>query len=448
MPRPTSPGDRATKLTARSHTLVFYTMKNRNLLKKVIFVAVLLLIVFSLLAPAIFSQAPRQEKLLNGLKVLMLSDARADKVSVRLRVHSGAAFDPQGKEGVMLLLAQSTFPNEASREFFIEDLGGGLQIATEYDFIEIAASSNPEGLLTMLETLSTAVSNPPIDKETTAAVKAVVLEQLAEQEKDPSYVADQAVIKRLFGTFPYGRPIMGTPASLEKIGFADLIEARQKFMTADNATIVVTGNFDRALTYRAIRRYFGGWSKSDRLIPPTFRQPDPPVADVLTLISPDPESARVRIALRGVARNDEDFAASMVFTEVLRQRLSSRLGPDDADDVDVRNDAFALPGVIIIGYTLGPPHEKANQTATISKALSDVVTEAEFTSAKAAVKTAWSAKDRISFWLDADTYNFASLDADSKAADAVTFADVKAYAEKVKTQPIATVLLDTPPPTS
>ena len=82
--------------------------------------------------PVVIAQSgpPKQEKLLNGLKVLMWNDAKADSVSVRVRVHSGSAFDPQGKEGVMQLLADSLFPNEAAREFFEEDLGGSLEVVT------------------------------------------------------------------------------------------------------------------------------------------------------------------------------------------------------------------------------------------------------------------------------------------------------------------------------
>jgi predicted Zn-dependent peptidase len=64
------------------------------------------------------SSAPRQEKLLNGLKLLMWNEPAADKVSVKIRIHSGAAFDTLNKEGTMALLADVLFPNESVREFF------------------------------------------------------------------------------------------------------------------------------------------------------------------------------------------------------------------------------------------------------------------------------------------------------------------------------------------
>ncbi len=79
----------------------------------------------TLIACSVFAQKPgntipRQEKLLNGLKVLIWNIPSAEKVSVKVRVHSGSAFDPQEREGVVRLLSDSIFPNQAAREFFAE----------------------------------------------------------------------------------------------------------------------------------------------------------------------------------------------------------------------------------------------------------------------------------------------------------------------------------------
>ena len=54
-------------------------MKNKNLFQKIVLFALVIAVLIALVAPAIFSQslpAPKQEKLLNGLKVLMWSDPR------------------------------------------------------------------------------------------------------------------------------------------------------------------------------------------------------------------------------------------------------------------------------------------------------------------------------------------------------------------------------------
>jgi predicted Zn-dependent peptidase len=416
---------------------------------RTVFVAFFALTSFQVAVTGLAAQSmpsPKQEKLLNGLKVLMWSDPKADKVSVKLRIHSGSAFDPQGREGVMKLLSDNLFPNDAANDFFTEDLGGSLEIRTTYDYIQINASAKPESFLTMMETIATAVANPAIDKETTARLRAALLEKVSKAQDDPAYVADRAVAARLFGTFPYGRPIWGTPDSVQKIEYADLLDARRRFLTADNATIAITGNFDRALALKALRRYFGGWQKSDRRVPSTFRQPDEPSPAVLDVPSPKPGVAEIRYALRGVSRSGKDLGASLIFAQIMQERLRTRVPAGHTGDLFVRNEYRTLPGIIVIGFSSSNniQGDKIEANALVGKAISGPISEAEFAAAKAAARSSWSAKEPAYFWLDSDTYQIADPNADASVIDNVSIADVNSYAGRLHTLPIVTVLVNTP----
>jgi len=220
--------------------------------------------------------APRESKLLNGMRLLVWNDKNTDKVTVKIRVHSGSAFDPLGKEGVMQMLSDILFPADSTREFFTDDLNGSFEIVTNYDYIQITTSGDADKFLTILETLAPGVTNPQINKETTENVRAALAARVRELEKNPTYIADRAVAKRLLGNFPYGRPQLGSSESLAKIDFADLLTAKDRFFTADNATVTVSGNVNPDLALRAAKRLFGGWLKSDRKVPSTFAQPEAP----------------------------------------------------------------------------------------------------------------------------------------------------------------------------
>lgn len=401
-------------------------------------------------APATLAQSPRepyQEKLLNGLKILMWPDAKADKVTLTVRVHSGAAFDPQGREGLMQMLSDNIFPSEAARDFFAEDLGGGLEVKINYDYIEIKAWSKPEGFLTMLETVSAAVSNPAIDKETTARLRTALLTSLKTLEADPAYVADRAVARRLLGTFPYGRPIQGTQDSLQKIEFADLLDAKKRFLTADNATIAISGNFDRSLGMRALRRYFGAWLKSDKTVPPTFRQPDAPPVGLQTIPSPRADRSAIRFGFRGVARNDKDFASAEVFAMILETRLKARVPAAYAASVFVRNEEHVLPGLIAIGFSadkgsVGQGNGKIEANDLIMKALADPITESEFTAAKTMFAGVRSHSDPVTIWIDAQTFGIADVNAQSRIAEKLSVSDVRTFAENIARSPVVSVLVN------
>lgn len=412
-------------------------MKVPFLLQKIAACAV----VFSA-AVAAFGQtarAPRQERLLNGMKLLIWNDLAAQNVTVKVRIHAGAAFDPQGREGVMTLLADSFFPNEGTREFYREDLGGSLDVTVNYDYIQINASSKPDQFLTMIESVAGAVAAPSIDKETTPKLVAKRLEKLKELEKDPSYVASLAAARQLLGTFPYGRPEMGSQESVSKINFADLLDAKGRFLGADNATVAISGNVDPALAFRAARRYFGAWLKSDKIVPPTFKQPDAPDTKLVTISSESGSGTTVRYAFRGVARSDRLYPASRILTSILESRLKESLVGLNATRASVTNRANVLPGTVIIGLDLNGPEPAPGNAVTLI--LSRPVTAAEFAAAKAAALEERKKFAADEFWLDADTYRQANAAEEQKAFEGVTLADVQLVADSFAKNPIVAVAL-------
>ncbi len=391
--------------------------------------------------------APRQEKLLNELNFLIWNVPNAEKVTVKLRIHRGAAFDPQGKEGTMALLANILFPNVASREFFEEDLGGSLNITTHYDYIQIDATANSDKVLDVLQTLAIAVTNPQIDKETTAEVRQEQIEKVKKLESDPAYIADQAIAKRLFGTFPYGRAKAGTVESLQQIDFADLIFARNRFLTSDNATVAVIGNVRPNLISQAARRYFGGWVKSDGKIPATFRLPDAPEKNIQVIEAARENTSELRFAFRGLARNDKNYYAAEVLEKILEKRMQKR----ERGNVSVSANSYILPGFMIFQmseWNLGTLKKSENQialpadlTKKIANLLNEPITAEEFSTAKNEVLRRFTTDALSDFWLDVHTYKLSSFNNDYQSAQNVKLEDVKSVTEKFKTEPVASVLL-------
>lgn len=396
---------------------------------------------------------PRQEKLLNGLKLLVWNEPTAEKLTVKLRLHSGSAFDPLGKEGTMALLADHLFPNESQREFFAEDLGGSLEVVSNFDYLQINATGNSEQFLTIMETLAAAVTNPQINKEITTKIVAARLEKVRELEKNPSYVADQAVAKRLFGDFPYGRAQTGTSQSLTKIDFADLLFARQRFLTADNATLSISGNIKPDLAFRAVRRLFGAWEKADKKVPATFRQPDAPDAKTLTIEMPNAGKFYSRAAQMAVGRNDNDFFATQILTKIRQQQLC-------LNDESERGASKLEPHLLRSVYSISQNKEYANKIEDLptysgpcslvllkdGKMFYPKIEQNDFDRAKAKVISELQQKisvnlDSVDLWLDVDTYKLVSVKDELQKANNVTLADVRRVAENLQKQPLVHVII-------
>lgn len=384
--------------------------------------------------------APQEEKLLNGLKLLTFRQKGADKLNIKLRLHSGSAFDPQDKEGVMALFADILFPNqEQVREYFTDELGGSFEIVSNYDYIQINATGANDKLLPILETLAQAMTQTQIDKETTPKVKTARLAKIKEWESDPSYVANLAVRKQLLGSFPYGRPQSGTTASLTKIDFADLLFARDRFLLADNATLIVSGDFRQDLVNRAVRRYFGNWRKSEKIAPSTFAMAEQPKEFFLAVNSPTENSTELRYAMRGLARKDKDFYASKILSDVYFNRLKEKVPTANRNSVSVEYDEHILPGIIIYGVSGLNAEENKNLMMDI---LSKPVTTEEFTRSKTPISGKYIVGNQADLWLDSDTYKLGSPSDEAKKVNAVTLEDVNRVAGQLKTQPLVSVVVD------
>jgi len=392
--------------------------------------------------------APRQEKLLNNLKLLIWTEPAAEKVTVKLRIHSGSAFDLQNKEGTMALLADSLFPTETSKEFFREDLGGSLDVVSNYDYIQINAAGNPDQVLAVLETLAGAVTKPLIDRETTAKVRAARIEKVKELEKNPSHVADQAVARRLFGNFPYGRSADGTAESLARIDFADLLLAKQRFLTADNATLAVSGNVKSDFVFKAVRQLFGGWEKSDRKIPATFAQPDAPDTKEVSIETPNAENGLWRSAIMVAARNDKDFYATKVLTEIWQNQFCFN---DESKYGKSSFEPHLLRGIYVVSKNVlinEPPSPDRNPCSLMhmkdGKLVYPPISQSNFEQAKSKIIADLNQKtlsiiDSADLWLDIDTYRLVSVKDEMQKANNITLADVRRVAENLQKQPFVIV---------
>src|SRR5947209_4057598 len=171
---------------------------------------------------------PERETLLNGLRILYWQQPGNSNVLLKLRVHSGAAFDLAGKAGMMALFGDALFPDPATREYVTDELGGKLEVTTTYDSIDVTLSGKASALERMIDLLRGAVLSTQLDADTIAKLRQA---RIARLSKSPSAAekADDAIANRLFGSFPYAHPAEGTAATLAKVDRGDMLLARERF---------------------------------------------------------------------------------------------------------------------------------------------------------------------------------------------------------------------------
>src|SRR5688572_1204572 len=216
-------------------------------------IAFLLLAAFLLTAAPAAAQLPQQperDQMLNGLRMLLWHRPGEADVFLSLRIHSGAAFDIEGKAGEMAVLGDILFPDPTTREYFTNEMAGRLDVDTDHDSITITMRGRADQFERIIEILRTALVTTQITPENVARIREGRIKIARDTNVSPSQWADRAIAARLFGDFPYGRPHSGTAESLGRIERADVLWAQERFLNSNNATLVVSGGVPKIRAMR------------------------------------------------------------------------------------------------------------------------------------------------------------------------------------------------------
>jgi len=381
---------------------------------------------------------PEHARLLNGLRVLIWARPGDQDVLLKLRVHSGGAFDLAGKGGSMALLGDILFPDPTAREYFTE-MQGRLNVTTDYDSLTITMQGRAHEFEKIVEILRTALVTTQLTPENLAKVRDGRIKVLKETAISPTLLADRAIAARLFGDFPYGRPAGGSVESLERIERPDLMLARDRFLSPNNATLTIIGGIQANRAMRALRQLLGVWRKNEQIVPATFKQPALPDARTLIVNAPADQSVEVRLAVRGLSRRDPDTPAAEVLANVARQRWTKLIPELARSPVSVRHSALVLPGIFVMGASVdtvlaGKTLSSAREV--LQSLASSPVTAAEVEQAKNELVTLvgnqLAKPDGIAdAWLDGDTYGLPSVAERMRALSLVTPADIQRVATRL-----------------
>src|SRR5215216_4726056 len=294
------------------------------------------------------SAQPEREQLLNGLRLLFWVKPGNPDVILKLRINSGAAFDLSGKSGQMALLGDLLFPDPAAIDYFTDEMGGKLDVSVTYDSTTITMVGKADQLEHIVEVLRNALLATQFAPEMVTKMRDARIKLLRDTVIVPAEVADRAIATRLYGDFPYGRPAAGSPEDVARVDRADVMQAHDRFLNSNNATLAIIGAVTKPRAMRTLRQLLGPWRKSEEIIPTTFRQPNPPDTRTLIINVPGP-TVELRLATRGVSRTDTDYPIAMVLARVAQHRLQATSPQFAKQPVFVRSDAYVLPGAIVMG---------------------------------------------------------------------------------------------------
>ncbi len=202
----------------------------------------------------------RKTVLENGLTVLTKPVHTAPVVSVQVWYRVGSRNEAPGVNGIahqlehMLFKGTTTRPIQFGRLF--SALGSDSNAFTSYDQTAYFGTVERNKLKALLTLEADRMQNALINAQQLASEKRVVISELQGYENSPNYRLNRALMRAALPNTPYGLPVGGTKADVEKFNSQQVREYYRKYYSPDNATLVVVGDFQTEPTLQAIKEVF------------------------------------------------------------------------------------------------------------------------------------------------------------------------------------------------
>ena len=333
------------------------------------------------------TQGVRRTVLDNGLTVLTKEVHTAPVVSVQVWYRVGSRNEAAGANGLSHQLEHLMFKGTTDRPIqfgrLFSALGSQFNAFTSYDETAYFATAERDKLEALLALEADRMEKSINGAEQLARERRVVISELQGYENGPGYRLNRSVMRAAFPDHPYGLPVGGTKADVEKFTVEQLQSYYQSYYSPDNATLVVVGDFATEPVLKTVKQTFGRVPKRSnasasktKLAPPTAANKDIPPK--MPIVLKQPGSAALFQAVYPLPNiNHPDVPAIDLMDTILTGGRSSRLyqalvESGLASSVGASPAELIEPGWYSISATAAPGQELAKIDQVLQRSLTEL----------------------------------------------------------------------------
>jgi zinc protease len=266
----------------------------------------------------------------NGLTIWMVSRSGFPKAAAVFAVRGGLASDPKDRPGLAEVLANALSQGTKTRSARqiaeqLQAVGGDLATRATQDSIIISTSVLADKFEQALPVLADVVANASFPDSEVGIAKRNVSDSLSQREAEPSFLADRALAKEIFGDHPYG-VVAPTHSSIDQTTPAELRREFARRFQPKQALLIVVGPFEGAETEGALRNAFEDWHPAEGTGVEQTPKPEMKFTHaVFSVPRPGSVQTTLRLAYAGPRRQDADYEAAQMANAVFGGMFGSRL---------------------------------------------------------------------------------------------------------------------------
>jgi zinc protease len=341
----------------------------------------------------------------NGLRVLLIEDARSPIVSFQVWYRVGSRNEHRGATGIAHFLEHLMFkgtPSHGPKQFarLVEQNGGQDNAFTSQDvtsyYVDIAADK----LDLVIDLEADRMQNLLLDpKEINSERQVVIEERRTRTEDDPSGFLGEEVSSIAFKAHPYGVPIIGWMDDIKRITPDEIRAFYKTYYVPNNAIVAAVGAFRADDALEKIKRRFGRIPRGK--VPPPMLAVEPlQNGERRVIVKKQAELPIVYMAWHVPNHRSDDSVPLEVLSTILAGGRASRLYRDlvyqrqlaleaggDNSYFSVDPNLFWFWATPMPGQT--PEKLEAELSAHMERLKTEPVTDEELTRAKNQIEAAF-----------------------------------------------------------
>ncbi|MBU1063476.1 insulinase family protein [bacterium] len=268
----------------------------------------------------------------NGLRVITYEMHTAPIIYSRLTYNVGSKYEPHNQTGIshivehMMFKGTKRFPKGTIAEL-ISANGGVFNAFTSNDitvYYELLPKNKIELAFDIESQRMYKCDFNPAEFE--SEIKVIMEERKQRTENRADGKKREELNTLLYKCHPYRNPVIGWMEDIESIARDQAYAHYKKYYTPNNATLVLTGDFDTDEILKTVKEYFGKAPKGPELENPRFFDVEQEGKKILEFKHPDILNESISMYFAAPTRFQEDGAALYVMGNILASRsATSRL---------------------------------------------------------------------------------------------------------------------------
>jgi predicted Zn-dependent peptidase len=267
-----------------------------------------------------------RETLDNGLRLLTEQMTQVRSISIGVWLTRGSRHESAERGGIAHFVEHMLFKGTARRTAediaqAIDSIGGQLDAFTAKEYASYYIKVLDEHLPLAIDILSDIVMNPAFSADDIEREKRVVLEEIKMVEDTPDDLVHELFTQGFWENHPLGRPILGSPETVEALNADILRRYFTNVYTAPNLIVSAVGNLEHARVRDLVSERFAALPAAGE----SFGEQPPTVVPKVLIRNKELEQSHVCLGASSYPQQHGDRYVSYVLNTLLGGAMSSRL---------------------------------------------------------------------------------------------------------------------------